>query len=190
LFVLIDPRFQDLDIYHTDLFIPNALLIAEQQLRGILVDRSQLSQYRAELCDKLDTLRGEFIKLPQVAPHIEDYENTLYKEYKQATPKGKLDIAHDRFRFNIQSKQQLEWLLFDRLGYEPVKETGTGRRSVDKKSLPSFGDVGRVLLDYNKTLKELGYVKACLELTESDSILHPKMKYPGTLTGRASSGGS
>jgi hypothetical protein len=56
--VLIDPRFQDLDIYHTDLFIPNALRIAEQQLRGILVDRSQLSQYRAELCDKLGINRS------------------------------------------------------------------------------------------------------------------------------------
>jgi len=187
--VLIKPKFRDLDIYHTDIFIPNAILIAQQWLYGISIDQEQLISHKESLEDSLIQIRNTFVELPQVEPHIQEYNEVLYAQYQTNFPNGRLTKDNPKFQFNIQSKPQLEWLLFDRLGYDPVKYTEGGRRAVDKKSLPAFGEIGRLLMEYNKVVKELGYIRSCLTLSSEGDILYPRINYPGTVTGRCSGGG-
>lgn len=202
--VLSLPEFSGLRTYHTDIFMPNVQLVVEQQLRGLRVNESKLKFYRTRLERNILAKEMEFIKHDEVTPHILSYnkaelEALIQLEPNKMTKTGNIAKAWTRWseriekasstnHFNINSKQQLEWLFFDRMGYEPVKTTDTGRRCVDKKSLPFLGSSGKILIEYNKLLKELGYINACLDSLR-DSILHPRMKVPGTLTLRQAGGG-
>ena len=202
--VLSVPEFRQLRPYHTKIFIPNVLLAAEQQLRGLRVDVEQLTTHKVGLESTLVVLEQQFLTCDEVAPHITKYNAMALVEVHNAEPakltkSGSIAAAWIRWRdrmletaqkqhFNINSKQQLEWLFFSAMGYEPVKKTESGRGSVDKKSLPFLGTPGKILMEYNKVLKELGYVNACLD-TVVDGVLHPRMRCPGTVTGRQSSGG-
>lgn len=185
--VLILPEFKELKYYHESLFMPNVMLVVEQQFRKLRVDTMKLELYRQELKDKIETYKAKFITLPQIRHHVEYYTRRLFEAYLQETPNGTLTQSNSRFRFNINSKQQLEWLFYDCLGYKPVKQTATGRRSMDKKSLPFLGEPGQILIKYNALVKELGYVEACLNSC-IDGYLSVRLKPAGTLTGRAAGG--
>jgi DNA polymerase I-like protein with 3'-5' exonuclease and polymerase domains len=185
--VLSDPDFEVLSLYHQDIFMPNVRLIVEQKFHGIHIDIERLEAYRSKLEADIEETKQEFLELPEVAPHAEAYTEAVYAEYKQLTPKGTISKDDPRYKLNPNSKQQLEWLLFDRLGYKPTRITETGRRSVDKNSLPHFGTPGKLLVKQNKLVKELGYVKSCLSLT-ANGILRPSFRVPGTTTGRLAGG--
>lgn len=91
------------------------------------------------------------------------------------------------YRFNIQSKVQLAELLYRRLGY-PIKiltvseEPGTGA-----DALAQMGDLGKILIDRDDALKELGFIERYLELMNGRDTIHPSFQMPGTSTGRLSS---
>lgn len=180
--------FPELRDYHAK-FLTNVKLIVEQQLRGMAVDTPALLQYQKDLEDQIEASRDKFLTDPAVGPHVKEYEREAYVAYKERTPKGRLTPDNKRFRFNPNSKQQLRWLFFDRLHYQPIAHTERGAAKVDKKVLPLFGDPGKALTQYNKLVKELGYVSACVGSTR-DGFIHPQFRAPGTLTGRlAGSGG-
>lgn len=188
--VLLIPDFDPLKDFHENVFIPDTLLLVEQQLRGMQIDVKKLAVYQQHLVDEVARVEHEFLDMDDVAPFVAELEFSMYQEFMEKTPKSKK--TQDMFRFNIRSKKQLQWLLFDCLGYTPVKETDKGEKSVDKKSLPSFGEHGRLLLEHSRINKELGYVNTCMQLAtkNKEGTLHPKFISPGTVTGRlAGSGG-
>jgi DNA polymerase I-like protein with 3'-5' exonuclease and polymerase domains len=104
--------------------------------------------------------------------------------------------------FNPNSKQQLASLFFEQMyTTTPVEGrlhiytqdgakvgeaelTPTGRPAVQKKLLPLLGAPGKLLAEYNKLAKELGYATKCLETLDSQGVLHPRFKIHGTVTGR------
>lgn len=202
--VLCEPEFKALKYYHCDIFIPNTVLIAEQQIRGIEINIEQLKKHKFDLENRMRNLMDRFLTHSETKQYIDYYNNLRIEEFLGTEPrkykkngevasnwqkwKDKYIKFKNKNHFNVNSKQQLEWLLFDCIGYEPVKKTESGRRSVDKKSLPFFGEPGKLLLQYNKLLKEHGYVESCLNCTK-DGVLHPMFRSPGTKTGRISSGG-
>jgi hypothetical protein len=83
----------------------------------------------------------------------------------------------------------LRWLFFDRMNVRSLLSTESGLPQVSKKTLPSFGEPGRLLNAYNLLVKEQGYVDAWLEKTERDGLLHPAFKTMGTVTWRLGGSG-
>jgi hypothetical protein len=71
----------------------------------------------------------------------------------------------------------------------PLSLTNGGDMAVDKKVLPHLGHLGKLLLQREKIVTELKFVKATLDLSAQTGKLHVSMKVPGTLTGRCSGGG-
>lgn len=94
--------------------------------------------------------------------------------------------------FNLSSTHHLAWLLFDKLGQEPVSHSRkTGKPQVNKASLATYAKVPfvKVLLDLKKEEKLLStYVKPIIE-TNVDGWLYPGMLQFGTTSGRYSCGG-
>lgn len=88
------------------------------------------------------------------------------------------------YLFNIQSGDQLRWLLYEKLGFTPVDFTDSGEPTVGEDSLKSMGELGKLLIDRIGAAKELSYLSDYLERTVSRPTLHPSFKMPGTVTGR------
>jgi DNA polymerase I-like protein with 3'-5' exonuclease and polymerase domains len=129
-------------------------------------------------------------------------ESKRYEAWRQ-----KMFTIHDTHHFNPQSKQQLAHLFYDRIYTTTEVEgrlhiytregkklgeaelTPTGRPAVQKKLLPMLGAPGQLLAKYNKLAKEQGYVSKCLEMLDSDGVLHPQFRVHGTVTGRLGGSG-
>ena len=133
------------------------------------------------------------------------------------TWKKKESNTLNKNHFNVKSTKHLSWLFYENLFkveiIEAPKEvngkvsfydrgkarllidgrdhtiqlTTKGSLPMDKHVLPLFGKVGKSLLQYNEIDKELQYVTACLDLSQTGT-LHPNFKVPGTVTGRLSGG--
>lgn len=88
------------------------------------------------------------------------------------------------YLFNIQSGDQLRWLLYERLGFTPVDFTDSGEPAVGEDSLKGMGELGQLLIKRIGAAKELSYLTDYLERTASRPTLHPSFKMPGTVTGR------
>jgi hypothetical protein len=98
------------------------------------------------------------------------------------------DGRNPDYVFNIRSDDQLRWLLYDQLGYEPIEFTDGDLPSVSSKVLPIYGDIGKLLVEFNELEKEQSYMADYLERLEREGrdTLHPGFQLPGTLTGRIS----
>ena len=181
-------------------------LIAEQQLRGIFVDQELLKACRASLIAKISTSMQSFLVHPSVAHHIVSYNQEVHLAWKRAEPPQFLKdgttiskrweawLAREQTwladkGFNVNSKQQLAWLLYDKLGHKVLVLTETGRPAVSRKVLSSLGEPGKLLSKYNLYKKRLGYVDATIAKTARDGLLHPQFNTMGTVTGRLGGSG-
>ena len=190
-----------LNDFHNKVFMPNVALLAEQQLRGILVDQEILLACRDSLTERITAAMDKFLSHPQVAPHIAEYNAEVRAAWMRARPPtflkdGKTvskrwEAWRDREErwlddngFNVNSKQQLAWLLYDKLNHPVLVFTETGRPAVSRKVLPSLGEPGKLLSKYNLYKKRLGYVEAMIAKTARDGLLHPQFNTVGTVTGR------
>lgn len=170
-------------------FLSLVSLLAKQQKRGLAVDEHKLDQYLQAMTGQIADRMQQFKEHNTVAPIIVAWEAEKYEAYKAQTPKGRLAPDSKHFKFNVNSKPQLEYLFYDKLGMKPHKVSqATGRRSVDKKILPHLGEPGKILASYNTLVKEQGYVNSCLQICRG-GVLHPQFRAPGTLTGRLSGSG-
>lgn len=91
------------------------------------------------------------------------------------------------YRFNLNSDQQLRWLLFDQLKFQPEESlrTETGLPSLNEDALGLLGPLGKILIRRNLLQKEHEYVESYISLTTSpSSTIHPSYRAPGTVTGR------
>ena len=186
--------------FHKNIFLPNSALLIEQQLRGLYVDQGLLKTCREELETRIADSMAKFLNHPQVAPHIAAYNQEVHSAWKRAQPPTHTKTGEpskrweswrdreqswmDKNGFNLNSKKQLAWLLFEKQGSTPLVFTETGLPAVSRKVLPSLGEVGKLLSQYNVYLKRRGYVAAMTAKTARDGLLHPQFNTVGTVTGR------
>lgn len=98
---------------------------------------------------------------------------------------------------NINSTKQLRQLLFEQLGYKPIKmtdggTTGNKQPSTDEEVLAAFADQGcpfsKLIMEHRKISKIYGtYIEGLLSWVDKDLRIHTTLKQGGTVTGRLSS---
>lgn len=139
-------------------------------------------------------------------------------EPKKFTQKGEIAVRWQKWKekeeevktrnwFNPNSKQKLGPILYNAIAkikqdkpkyvvvevdgkeYSIDKTKKSKQYAVTKKILPIFGEPGQLLRKYNSCVKEQGYVKAPIKLSEIDGIVRPDYNSCGTITCRLSGGG-
>ena len=98
-------------------------------------------------------------------------------------------------RINMNSPQQVSWLLFEHLGFEPVGRTKSGGRSVDASVLTelakrddTYSEIPRMLLEFRELSKMLsGFVIPFGKAASNDGLIHTTFEPAVTGTGRLSS---
>ena len=102
-------------------------------------------------------------------------------------------IRETGVRINMNSAQQVAWLLFERMQFEPKTKTRGGANSTDNTVLERLaklpnGTVPRILLDYRELFKMLtGFVVPLTKAAREDGIIHTTFEPAATGTGRLSS---
>ena len=181
-------------------------LLARQKVRGIQVDTSKmrtvLDNY-AVMCEQELT---KFLEHPEVVEYVNEFTQDKFKKiYLDKRPekyKKDGDVSKNYLnwvdrrkaklveaRFNPNSGAQLQWLFYDKLGYEVEKETRAGNPSTDKQTLLQFGEAGPQLVRYNILEKQRQYAQSAFDITTDQNVLHPSFRVPGTLTNRLSGAG-
>lgn len=112
----------------------------------------------------------------KLTERLSELEQTIYQQ-----------AGHE---FNIQSPKQLGVILFEEMGYTPIKKTKTGY-STSVEVLEQMGDVPLVasILEYRQIAKiQSTYVEGLLRVIHgSDSRVHTRYLQTLTQTGRLSS---
>jgi DNA polymerase I-like protein with 3'-5' exonuclease and polymerase domains len=104
----VEKRFPNLGYYHRVDFMHLVKVLIEQKIHGILVDRDKLAAHNSYLVSEIERLQVEFIRNPEIAPHIAEYEQAKLKEFTETEP--------ERYKkFNLPP--------------EPAKQTKTGAPS-------------------------------------------------------------
>lgn len=140
-------------------------------------ERTEPKKYTAS--GKLSKNWEKWYALSQVPPE----ESKVWQAWKEREAKIRAGEMPG-YRFNIQSGDQLRWLLYDNLQYPIVLMTETGLPAVGEDALQTMGDVGKILVNRNLRVKELSYIDDYLSKTENRNTIHPSFKLPGTVTGR------
>ena len=122
---------------------------------------------------------------------------TKWKELQSAAPEPTVSWANwhsklmdmmDINHFNLDSVNDLRWLFYEQLGYQPTVMTDSGLAAVDEDALSQMGEEAKPLLGYKEATKGLTFVESLSALLV-EGIYHPQVKVPGTLTGRLGGGG-
>lgn len=188
--------------FHQRPFVTLIELFIEQQLEGITIDNIGLDAYDNELIKKIEKERQKFLKHSEVAPHMEVYKQAILDEIAQSLPEQytktgkiasnytkkleKIELIKKSVPFNIDSTQQLQWLLYERLHYSCPIVTKTGI-STGAKSLKYLGELGKILKEYRHLRDRRKFITA-LKNVQIKGVLHPSLKIHGTVTGRSSGG--
>jgi DNA polymerase I-like protein with 3'-5' exonuclease and polymerase domains len=191
--------------YHQREFMCEVRLLVEQQFRGIMIDQQRLETCRADNEVQITHTMQAFLTHRDVAHHIEAYNKEVHDAWKASEPpattaKGETSKRWEAWRdrearhmadngFNPNSKPQLADLFYNKLGNKVAKWTPTGKPVVDRKILPTLGEPGRLLAQYNVFLKRRGYISAVAEKSARDGLLHPQFNSIGTVTTRLGGSG-
>ena len=172
----------------------------EAEGRRIEAVRRLVEVMRAELADRDEGELFEQFELPLI-PVLARMEHAgigvdrAYLENMGAELRDKLtaldsqiqDLAGERF--NVNSTDQLRFVLFDKLGLPVIKKTSTGKPSTDASVLKKLDHpVIEALLEYREYEKLRGtYVDGYLPLIEADGRIHTRFNQMAATTGRLSS---
>lgn len=192
-----DRNFRYLKDFHTREFLTECRLLVEQQFRGVNINREKLASYCLDLTSRIQTAMQSFLTHPDVARHIEEYNAAIHARWIAAAPprfnkSGSESVRYANWlakestleKFNVNSKDQLRWLFYEKLQNKPRLFTESGKPAVSKKILPLLGEPGKILNKYNLLVKELSYVERYLEKSERDGKIHLQFNSFGTVTGR------
>lgn len=79
-------RFNVLQDYHQEVFLPNVRILIEQELSGILVDVEGLKKHAEALRVGADVCLQEFLADEEIAPHIASYNEQFVKKQLGSEP--------------------------------------------------------------------------------------------------------
>jgi len=172
----------------------------EAEGRRIEAVRRLVEVMRAELADRDEGELFEQFELPLI-PVLARMEHAgigvdrAYLEDMGAELRDKLSALDSRIQdlageqFNVNSTDQLRFVLFDKLGLPIIKKTSTGKPSTDASVLKKLDHpVIEALLEYREYEKLRGtYVDGYLPLIEADGRIHTRFNQMAATTGRLSS---
>jgi len=172
----------------------------EAEGRRIEAVRRLVEVMRSELADRDEGELFEQFELPLI-PVLARMEHAgigvdrAYLENMGADLRDKLTSLDARIQelageqFNVNSTDQLRYVLFDKLGLPVVKKTSTGKPSTDASVLKKLEHpVIEALLEYREYEKLRGtYVDGYLPLIEADGRIHTRFNQMAATTGRLSS---
>jgi DNA polymerase I-like protein with 3'-5' exonuclease and polymerase domains len=196
-------RFPFLKTYHERYFLNAVKLAVEQYMSGSYIDVEALTKYDKQLLADIDMYEKQFLTHPSIVKYIREFNDSVISEIKSNAPKqfkkngdttkgyikwlAKVKKAEEANYFNLNSDYNLRWLFYEKMHMPITLTTDSGRPAVSNKILKNFGEVGRILLDYNDKVKMQGFTKAALEEVK-DNIIHVRVRPGSTLTGRATGG--
>jgi DNA polymerase I len=172
----------------------------EVEGRRIEAVRRLVDVMRSELADRDEAELFEEFELPLI-PVLARMEHTgiavdrAYLENMGAELREKLTTLDARIQelageeFNVNSTDQLRYVLFDKLELPVVKKTSTGKPSTDASVLKKLDHpVIEALLEYREYEKLRGtYVDGYLPLVEADGRIRTRFNQMAATTGRLSS---
>lgn len=181
-------------------------LVTEAQIEGMTVNVEKLQKYGEELKVLIAAEIRNFVEEGAIKKVLSTLKTAQIEALSIAEPEEMTKTGQIAKRwqswaikvmeqidaplseiFNIDSPQQLSWLMYEKLGYKVMRETEGGAASVDAKSLPYLGDGGRVLMKYRKLREKLKFVTAALNV-QQNGLFHPTLKVAATVTGRCAGG--
>ena len=120
---------------------------------------------------------------------------SLQQELQEKIYEIELKIEHDTaVRINMKSPQQVSWLLFERLGFEPETLTkgkkvySTDANVLEKLAKRPGGEIPRLILEHRELAKMLtGFVIPLQNAAIKEGIIHTTFEPASTGTGRLSS---
>ena len=172
----------------------------ETEGRRIEGVRRLVEVMRDELSDREEGELFEEFELPLI-PVLARMEHTgiavdrAYLENMGADLREKLTALDARIqelageRFNVNSTDQLRYVLFEKLALPVVKKTSTGKPSTDASVLKKLDHpVVEALLEYREYEKLRGtYVDGYLPLVDADGRIRTRFNQMAATTGRLSS---
>ena len=123
------------------------------------------------------------------AQELSDFSDSMRYQMEQLEEQA-YEIAGESF--NLNSPRQLEEILFDKLGAQPLKKTGGGARSTDESTLAKLAanfPLAAVLLEYRTLAKLVGTYaeKLPLQILPETGRVHTSFNQTAVMTGRLSS---
>lgn len=189
--------------YHKRLFMNEVKLLTAQQFRGMRADQERLAECSIDLDADIAARMDTFLKHGDVAPFIQERLAAATiawqaREPATTTKAGTPAARHAAWAakrptaaevFNPNSKPQLKELFFEHLDFKPRTYTATGGASIDRKVLPLLGSAGPILAQYNKLIKQRGYLARVRERSDEDGLVHAQFNSCGTVTTRLGGSG-
>ncbi len=189
--------------YMKDEVINEIGLLIESQFAGLKLDLEDLGKLDIALEAAIEGYMKEFLFLPKIIEFIDELKEADTMLLSAAEPAKYLKdgvteskrwrtwstkMASDRPNpFNIDSPKQLVNLFYNFLEYDVKDTTPKGEPSVNKRCLPFFDQYGEILIKYRLLRDQRKFVTS-LGKAQNEGRLHPRMRIPGTITGRLSGG--
>lgn len=152
-------------LYH-DEFIKQVKLHVYQQLRGIKIDQEMLENHLKFLTKEIENKKQEFLVHPEVSEYIKEYNQNIYKEYKNKEPakyRKPPKIGKEPAKFTKSGEASKVWINWD-------KKRQRANEPVVSKNWLTWEE------NYNNLLKENHFnINSGSQL---QWLFYEKLKYP------------
>ena len=201
---------QELVWLHDNIMIPTQKVLCMTEFKGVSIDLPYLKRVQVVY----DMKMAEAFKSIREVPAVREYElqkkdelvlelrknwaesKTLTKKFNNFIDyldfrKSKKENIVD-FEFNVNSTQQLQELLIDKMGMKVLKTSDKGNISVDKEVLEAYAENNDFVIDL-LAYRTLAHLKSTFidgieeKLSEVDGKIHTDYLLHSTDTGRPSS---
>lgn len=162
--------------------------LIDLQMTGLLYQftMERLTEKEVRLAKFLTKAAAIYDKISERGVLIDtSYCKKKLKEVLEETEKLETYIKKQTGDINLNSSQQLAKVLFNKLGYKPVRRTEKGQWAVSSDVLITYEtDLSKALLRY-KALTKLA--NSFLIPYSTEKVIHPRFWVTSTKTGRTSS---
>jgi hypothetical protein len=172
--------------------------IVNAKIRGVRIDREQLSSYVGNVTEEIAQIAKDFRQKFEKEIEKVERQKILEAIRKRKTLRGRkkyvkrLREDEEKYRedvlFNIGSNKQLEMLFVHAMGMKAKFVTAKNNPSFRSAVLSQWGDGGNLLKKRRKRLLVLKQSEALLELSKIDGRWHLSLRAAGTSTGRFAGG--
>lgn len=206
MFEMLEPMVNSNDKWKNifnEILIPGIEMLLDVECNGILLNQDLMKFFITEYEGELLRYERELSSYPEVLT-IEREKQAMYNKrqslIKSVKPADRTDKENEfikatskykDYKFNWRSTNQVQELLFKKLGLEPFGYTETGNPSTNEESLEMLAlqhPLPKLLLGYKKVNTLTGmFIKTLPNLVDKENFIHPTFNITGTVTGRLSS---